>query len=329
MLRTKNLISELKDVPRAWVFEHYLKLNEILTGQDLRIKSPFNPGDKTPSTYIFWSKASGAYKFKCFSTGRGGDGVTLLMQLLNMKTRGEAAFKIMSDYNEFLLNNKEDFSLREFKIQQKYKVIDYKIRTWTNIDQKYWTPYHIGSALLDKFKILPLDSYLMTKEINGELQQLEIAGRNCIYGYFRADGTLYKIYQPLVKLNKFIKIKDYIQGTDQLTYSTPYLVINSSLKDVVGFTKLGYKEVETVAPDSENTLIPENVITSYKARYKGICTLFDNDEAGIKAMKKYQELYGLKGILLPLSKDLTDSMKDYPLLKVKQVLTPLLKQALK
>ena len=328
MISTKSLISELTDIPREWVFEYYLKLNEKLCGQDVQIKSPFNPIDKVPSTYVYYSKIKGKYMFKDFSSGKGGDGVTLVQCLFNLSTRGETAHKIMSDYNQFTLNNKEDYSLREFKIQQKYKVTDYVVRGWTNIDQKFWMQFHIGSKILDFYNVKPLESYTMAKEINGELQQLTISSRHHIYGYFRSDGTLYKIYQPMVKDNKFIKVREYIQGTDQLTYKTKYLVINSSLKDVMDFVKLGYKEAETVAPDSENTLIPEHVINSYKLKYKNICVLFDNDKPGIEAMERYKEKYGIKGCILPMSKDLSDSVRDYGILKVKEALTPLLKEAL-
>ena len=38
MISTKNLIYDLADVPREWIFEHYLNLTEKLTGQDLKIK---------------------------------------------------------------------------------------------------------------------------------------------------------------------------------------------------------------------------------------------------------------------------------------------------
>lgn len=328
MINTVTLISGLDEVPREWIFEFYLELGEKLCGQDVRTKSFFNPADKRPSFYVYFSKAHSRYKFKDFSVGRGGDGITLVQQMFNLSTRGEAAHKVITDYNQFSLTNTEDYSLREFKIQQKYKVTEFVRRSWTNIDQKFWTQFHIGSKLLEHYQVFPLESYKMTKEVDGELQELEITGRHCIYGYFRTDGTLYKIYQPLVKENKFIKVRDYIQGTDQLTYKTPYLVICSSLKDVIGFTRLGYKQAEAVAPDSENTLIPKHVIGAYRLKYKNVCTLFDNDQAGIEAMAKYADTYQIKGALLSMSKDLTDSMRDYGVPKVKETLTPILNQAL-
>jgi hypothetical protein len=325
MIRTKTLISELIEVPREWVFEFYLKLPDKLTGQSLMILSPFNPKDKRPSFSIFVGNTNN-YMFRDFSTNISGDSLNLVQRLFNLSTRGETAHKIVRDYNEWLLVNNNDYASREFKIEKKYKVTGFEKMGWTKLDEKYWTQFHIGSKLLEKYNVAPLSSYTMCRE--GEETGITISGRAYIYGFFREDGTLYKIYQPLVKDSKFIKVRDYIQGTDQLTMKTKYLVICSSLKDVMAFMKLGYKEAEAVAPDSENTLIAEHVISAYKLKYKSICIIFDNDEAGVNAMKNYEMKYGIKSALLPLSKDLSDSIRDHGIRKVQEVLTPILKEAL-
>lgn len=325
MIRTKTLISELIEVPREWVFEFYLKLPDKLTGQTLMILSPFNPKDKRPSFSIFVGNTNN-YMFRDFSTNISGDSLNLVQRLFNLSTRGETAHKIVRDYNEWLLVNNNDYASREFKIEKKYKVTSFDKIGWTKLDEKYWTQFYIGSKLLEKYNVAPLSSYTMCRE--DEQTGITISGRAYIYGFFREDGTLYKIYQPLVKDSKFIKVRDYIQGTDQLTMKTKYLVICSSLKDVMAFMKLGYKEAEAVAPDSENTLIGEHVISAYKLKYKSICIMFDNDEAGINAMKNYEMKYGIKSVLLSLSKDLSDSIRDHGIRKVQEVLTPILKQAL-
>lgn len=328
MIRTKSLISGINEVPREWVFEYYLNLGEKLTGQDVKIKSVFNTTDRNPSLSVYFAPSFGGYRFKDFSSGKSGDGVSFVQHKFDLSTRGEAAHKIISDYNQFVLEGKEDYSLRQFKVHSKYKVSEFKVRDWNTFDQKFWTKFHIGSRILDFYYVKPLESYKMTKEEDGEVKELTIQGRNYIYGYFRADGTLYKIYQPMVKDNKFIKVKDYIQGTDQLTFKVPYLVICSSLKDLMAFRKLGYKNAEAVAPDSENTLIPEHVISAYRAKYKGVCVLFDNDKAGIDAMDKYFNKYSTPKVHLHLSKDLSDSVRDHGVGTVRDKLTPLLKIAL-
>ncbi len=327
MLRIKSLITDITEVPREWVFEYYLQLPEKLTGQDVKIKSIFNPNDKTPSMYIY-NSSSNIYKFKDFSTGKHGDAINLVQEIFKLSTRGESAYKIMADYNEYLLDNKEDYSMREFKKRSKYKIVDFTMRTWTNLDEKYWTKFHIGSKLLEFYKVSPLTNYKLHKEEeDGSVKELIIRNHN-MYGFFRKDGTLYKIYQPLVKDSKFLKIRDYIQGSDQLTMKVPYLIICSSLKDIMAFTKLGYKNAEAIAPDSENTLIPEHVINAYRHKYKGIITLFDNDLAGIESMKKYQTKYDIPYVILELSKDLSDSIRDHGINKTRDILTPLLKEKL-
>ncbi len=328
MIKTKSIISGINEVPREWVFEYYLNLDQKLTGQDVKIKSVFNITDKNPSLSVYYTPSFGGYRFKDFSSGKSGDGVSFVQHKFELSTRGEAAHKIMSDYNEFILTSKDDYSLRKFKVHSKYKISAFTVRKWNVLDQKYWTNFHIGSKILDSYYVKPLESYTMTKEEDGDIKELHIKGRNYSYGYFRADGTLYKIYQPMVKDSKFIKIKDYIQGTDQLTMKVPYLVICSSLKDLMAFMKLGYKNAEAIAPDSENTLIPEHIIAAYKLKYKSICVLFDNDAPGIEAMQKYKDKYDLQGLHLKLSKDLSDSIKDQGVFKVRDIITPLLKKAL-
>lgn len=328
MIKTKMLIVEIADVPREWVFEYYLTLSEKLCGQDIKISSVFNSADKRPSMYIYFSKSKSYYMFKDFSTGTSGDGVSLVQAMHKLSTRGESAHKIIEDYNRFILTNKEDYSLREFKMRSKYKVVKFTTRSWTNMDQKYWTKYHIGSKLLEFYKVTPLSMYTMSKIEDEEDKELVVKGLN-IYGYFRKDGTLYKIYQPMVREYKFIKVWDYIQGMDQLTMNVDYLLICSSLKDIMSFSKLRIKNVEAIAPDSENILIPEHVITSLKYKYKSVITMFDNDEAGISSMKKYKAKYDVPSVHLEMEKDVSDAIKFHGINKVRDILIPLLTKTLK
>lgn len=325
MISTKNVTISLLDVPREWIFEYYLKLDQKLTGQDIKMKSVFNKTDKNPSMYIYYNKKYSRYLFKDFSTDIAGDGVDLVQKMFNLTTKGEAAHVIIEHYNKWLINNKDDVQMRDFKIHQKYRIKDFTTRSWNTDDQKYWSKYAIGSNLLDKYKVSALLNYTLEKEdSDGILIQRVITGPR-LYGYFRSDGLLYKIYQPMIKDFKFIKVHNYIQGTDQLTVKVPYLIICSSMKDLMCFMKLGFRNAEAVAPDSENNLIPEHVITAYKHKYKGICTLFDNDEAGKQGMNKYHTKYDIPYINLELEKDLSDSIEKHGVRKIREILLPLLK----
>jgi len=326
MISTKNIIGDLNDVPKEWVFEFYLKLPEKLTGQSIKIKSIFNSREKTPSMYIYMDNNNN-YKYKDFSSGYGGDGLSLVQHLFNYPTRGQASFKIIDDYNEFVKHN-EPVVKTELKAHSKYKVTDYQIRHWNNFDQAYWQSFKIGSKMLEYYNVAPLEFYEMTKEDNLGVQSTMKITNNHVYGYFRNDGTLYKIYQPKVKDNKFIKVRDYIQGSEQLRGDKSFLIITSSLKDLMAFNKLKIKDAECIAPDSENSMIPTNFMVNAIRHYKNIFVLFDNDEAGIKAAEKYKSKYGFEYVVLELEKDLSDSIKTHGVDKVRDNLLPLLKQTL-
>lgn len=326
MISTKNLIYDLADVPREWVFEHYLNLTEKLTGQNIKIKSIFNTREKTPSMCVYLDR-NNIYKFKDFSSGNGGDCLSLVQNLFNLPTRGTASFKIIEDYNQYVLNNGFN-PIKSYKQHSKFKVTDYEMRHWNTLDQKYWMKYNIGSRLLSKYNVVPLEYYIMEKtDENDVLSSITIKG-NYVYGYFKDDGTLYKIYQPKVKDSKFIKVRDYIQGSEQLTYDKPYLIITSSLKDLMAYNKLRISNSESIAPDSENTMIPENIMSNISSKYKGVCVLFDNDEPGIRAAEKYKLKYGFNYIVLNLEKDLSDSIEKHGVEKTRNVLLPLLKEIL-
>ena len=323
MISTQTIISDLNQIPREWVFEFYLNLNQRLSGQSLKIKSIFSSKDKVPSMCIYIDN-NGRYRFKDFSSGYGGDGLNLVMHLFQLGSRGKASFKVIDDYNEYI--SKNDYVPLDYKPESKYKVSDYEIRHWTTLDKSYWQIYKLNSNLLGKYNVHPLSYYKMIKEDEGrELHSFTKEG-NFIYGYFREDGSLYKIYSPKNKDNKFIKVRDYIQGKDQIKFDSKYLIIVSSLKDLLCFKLLGIGNVECIAPDSENSMIPINLMQSYKDKYKKIIVLFDNDEAGIKSAKKYQDIHKFDYINLELSKDLSDSVKDFGIDKVKEEVFKLLKR---
>jgi hypothetical protein len=107
-----------------------------------------------------------------------------------------------------------------------------------------------------------------------------------------------------------------------------YKMSNDDGKDVMAFDKLKFKNAEAIAPESENTLIPENIMEKYIDRYDKVCTLFDNDVPGIRSMEKYKNKYGIKSVHLKLEKDLSDSIEAHGINNVRIHLYPLLTKAL-
>jgi len=332
MISTKSALTTQSGVPNAWVFEYYCKLGERLTGQIVNLKSLLNPEDSNPSMYILVGKR-GEYIFKDYSADKAGDGWVFVKCLLEKQYGREVQYKealekMQADYRQFRENNRDEYLEGEYSVQVPYRVSDYATREWNLTDAKYWRRYLIGSSTLEQFNVRPLSYYRMSRQDESGLKEFYISGER-IYGYFRSDGSLYKIYKPDSQENKFVKIADYIQGTDQLTYKKDYLVIASSLKDGMCLHGFGYKNIEFVAPDSENTLIRKETISIYKENYKGIFTLFDNDSAGMKAMAKYRNYYNVNGVLLPMCKDLSDSVEAHGRSSVRSVLEPLMRKSLK
>ena len=323
MISTKNLISDLEEVPREWVFEYYLNLREKLTGQNIKMLSAFNVRDKVPSMFIY--QDGGKYKFKDFSSGFQGDQVELVRYLFNYDARFKATNRIITDYQEYLKHNAP--AVRgPIQFHDKFKVIDFEMRHWNTLDQKYWTQFKIGSSILSQYNVVPLEFFTMSKtEIDDSVTSYRFS-RPYVYGYFRNDGELYKIYMPKIPEKKFIKIQNYTQGMDQLQYDSKYLLIVSSLKDLLSFKKLGIGNIECIAPDSENTMIGESVINKLREKYSKIIVLFDNDEPGIKAAQRYQDKYNIPHVILDMSKDLSDSVKDHGIEAVRDKLLSLLKQ---
>jgi hypothetical protein len=316
MFNTKNLVHDIKDVPVPWVFEHFCELKEKLSGQDVKVKSMFNPKEKTPSMCIYFDDKKQQYKFKDFSTGIGGDHLTLVKEITSLSFYKSCGL-IVEKYNDFVLHNNGGYDLKEFKQASKYKVEQVCFRSWSSQDQYYWTQFNIGSKLLDQYHVRPLDYYKMTKDD----KELYIKG-NYIYGYYKEDGALYKIYQPKTQDKKFLKIRDYVQGSEQLE-GHHTLVIASSLKDIMSLKSLRLN-VDVIAPDSENSMIRKNLIDDYKEMYSTVIAMFDNDEPGIKAMEKYRDDYKIHPLLLPMSKDLSDSIRDFGAKEVRNRLVPLL-----
>lgn len=308
MLKNKLIIVSIDDVPNFWIFEHYLKLSEKLQGQDVTIKSVFSSNDYFPSMFIHYDKSTGKYIFNDFSSGLKGGAVDLVRYLFNIDFK-EAYFKIINDYKHFIQNNKVGYEEVEVKHYSKFIVSDYEIREWNNLDYNYWKKYFISSEKLEEYCIYPLAYYKLEKVEDG-VNIFKNVQREYIYGYFRKDGTLHKIYQPFVLDCKFFKVSQYIQGSEQLKFESDYLIINSSMKDLISFDILNINNTETIAPDSENVLIPKDYISFYTKKYKKIFTIFDNDEAGKKAVIKYKEVYGIDGITLDTEKDVADSVKN-------------------
>jgi DNA primase len=95
----------------------------------------------------------------------------------------------------------------------------------------------------------------------------------------------------------------------------------------MAFKLLNFKNIECIAPDSENTMLTEKQIEYYKKRYELITVLFDNDVAGKESSKKYNQQYDLPIISFEVEKDLAECIKQHGIDNTKVFLKPILKIA--
>lgn len=305
-------------VPDEWIFEKFLNLPEVLTGQSVSIRSVFNPNDTNPSLIVYYCTKNDGYRFKDFSSGHHGNAFNLVQYLYDISLP-EALRKIQDLYennDDYLLDNRVVIPIvKEIK--------NYKVRSWNLTDKDYWTQYYIGSKELEEHNIKPLASYelVVTKGTEVKIKSFELA---CSYGYFTKDGELYKIYNPKNSVGKFLKIKDYDQGCNQLSENNQWLIIMASMKDLIAFKQLSFPNIDCIAPHSENTILSEEAMKHYQSKYKLVTILFDNDTAGKNAALKYKELYGIHHTEFDVEKDVAECVRQHGIENTKMFLKPLL-----
>lgn len=325
MFTLNNHINTIKDVPSDWIFENYLSLPEVLTGQKVRIKSIFNDKDNDPSMYIYYDEKVKYYKFKCFSTGRYGNAVEC-MKAYWKKDYFETCEKIINDYLEYKKLGKPS-DKKEFQTV-KWTICEHTRRLWTVNDAKYWTQFNIGSSLLERYKVYPIDKYTMCKSVNGILTgEVFTIQKPNIYGFYHSKDTLYKVYQPLYADKKFLKLADYTQGFEQLENKNN-LIITSSLKDCMAIKSIKDIDVDVLAPSSENTKLPEEMIDYLKTKYKTVVTYMDSDPAGVLSMQYYFDKYNLPFVYINKEKDFSDLVKSIGIFKATTTFIPVLDKAI-
>ena len=311
MFSSESYIDDINIIPTQWILQNYLKLPYKLTGQTVKIKSLFNTKDRDPSMVFYWYK--NRYIFKDFSSGNKGGVIDAMMVLFN-KPFIDTSNIIKNDYLDFIKEGNVEEKINIEILEYKWAAKEVVVRKWNTNDVKYWTKHNASSDLLGNYCIKPLKSYTLSKiEVQGdvELESFTTNVQEYVYGYFKQDGSLYKIYRPFWKNKKFMTIdSEYIQGTEQLV-GFDYLGIASSMKDLIVLKSLKLK-VDFIAPNSENTTLSDETIEFYKTKYKAIFTLFDPDDAGIKAMKEYEKRFKIPFCYVPYKNngDIADMMKD-------------------
>lgn len=288
--------------------------------------------DNNPSFGIFKSKNNNTLLFKDLSTGISGNCIKFVQLLFNI-TYSQALKKIWDD----IVNKNISYSgygehISRWKPTTKTK-ISIQRKNFTGTDIKYWESYGIDKDTLKKYNVFPIQKFW----INDIPSSFTYSKENPIYAYKVFNS--FKIYMPFSETKKDkwrsnCTISD-IQGIIQIPKEIrigdkvgDLLVITKSLKDIMVLSAFN---IISIAPQSETSTIPKEVVYELKKRFKRIIILYDYDEGGIKGAEALSEKYGFEIIFIPKHyldvfgvKDISDFRKEFGEKKTEELLKEIL-----
>ncbi|MFW5890995.1 MAG: hypothetical protein ACOCUI_02150 [bacterium] len=283
--------------------------------------------DKHPSFGIFKSSKTGQLLFKDQSTGESGNCVKFVQLLYNLDTYNQALKQIWEEViikRHFRKSKKGQF-IASSKFESK-KTILIKRRNWTSYDDEYWKQYKIDRKTLNKFNVHPIESFWVN-DIKSNLTN----SKNCpMYAYKVFNA--FKIYRPMskIKADKWRSncTKYDIQGWEQLPEKGDVVVITKSLKDVMVLSRF---KILSVAPHSEVSVVPSEVIYELKKKFKKVIVLYDNDITGKQSSELLSDIFDLNNAMIPSHylelygiKDISDFIKEFGIMKTKELLKEIL-----
>ena len=185
-------------------------------------------------------------------------------------------------------------------------------------DYNYFNQFNIrNNSIINTFVI---QNYW----INDNLNTYEYSKNDPCYAYYLGkiqDTILWKLYFPLRKENRFIcNNKICIENINEIK-GNKFLILVKSQKDKLLlrqiFKDLNINIVDVYSVNSENIIIPDNIIKFIRNKYNKIFSAFDNDKAGIESTNLLVASYNIYPIFLKgcsaynYSKDITDTSRDY------------------
>lgn len=213
----------------------------------------------------------------------------------------------INDYHETLKLIAEDFGIIKMPVKREIKAFeisipnqvfkqnaqtDIRVKVYDEFTERhleYWGRYGIDIDKLKQFRVYPIERLF----INGK--EIRFGNKLC-FGYFYSyyideSGRrieFWRIYFPGQKKMRFVSNwkAGMIQGWKQLVDSGKTIVITKSLKDVICMSKFG---INAIAPCSESTFVPDDMLDELKARFNNIVVMYDNDKAGLAAMVKIRK----------------------------------------
>ena len=288
----------------CYYIEEVLGPLDIKIGENLR--SPLREDDTNPSFRLYYG--NGGLLFTDYGKKNNTGDIAYFVAELYSITEMEALKKIVSDFGLSSSEFTKELPVRKQVIKNK-KELGIKVKSFTKQDLAFWNSFRVGYSTLKRYNVFSVDYVLW--------DGYPIKPPNLAFAY--RIGDYLKVYSPFDKKHKFISSfpRNYVEGMLQLKYCKDLLIITKSLKDVMVLHEMGY---EAVAPKSENTVIPVEILSKLESKYDKIIIFFDNDG------KHKAEDYPYRSIELPITKtkDISDLARDYGLIEARKILNQLL-----
>lgn len=313
MLTVENILRVINPI------DIYKRYSSNFQKINSHFKSDFRV-DPKPSAIVYYY--NGTWLYNDF----GGNGSMNCFQFVQLKlglTFKEVLERINNDFSLCLGgsgfgNTKMSHKSIIIEPQSEFKtIITVKRREFKPHDLEWWGSQAWNEEMLNFAKISPIEYFRLTSErkgIDNMLYKCDDYSYNMDY-YWHNGIFRRKLYFPKKEpLKKWLSNVDktVVQGWDLLPKSGNILFITSSFKDCAPFYRI-YGKWCAIAPNNEGSWLPDKVFYKLKSRYDKIYIYFDNDEAGIKAAKKYSAIYKIPYIHNPIGspKDPTDFWRKY------------------
>ena len=308
-------------------FEHYLgvPVKKGLFRSPSVIRSDANP------TCSFYKNKNNILMYKDFA-GPTFDFIGCVMYLFNCNYYN--ALRIIA--HDFNIIPIADIPRNPPKIQYTNTVlektsksrIEVELKEFSEKELKWWEGFGISKNTLKKFQVYSVKSIFL----NG-IYFSSSSESSPIYGYYggtASDGAeLWRLYMPTKRNYRFLSnwSQEMIQGSKQLPKSGEFVVITKSMKDVMSLYEFG---ITAIAPNSENLFLTEPQYNKIKSRFNQVYLLYDRDLPGVKSANKIRKKFKeVKVLLTPKTKDFSDYVKKYGIMKTFKLVEEWLKNRMK
>ena len=308
-------------------FEHYLgvPVKKGLFRSPSVIRSDANP------TCSFYKNKNNILMYKDFA-GPTFDFIGCVMYLFNCNYYN--ALRIIA--HDFNIIPIADIPRNPPKIQYTNTVlektsksrIEVELKEFSEKELKWWEGFGISKNTLKKFQVYSVKSIFL----NG-VYFSSSSESSPIYGYYggtASDGAeLWRLYMPTKRNYRFLSnwSQEMIQGSKQLPKSGEFVVITKSMKDVMSLYEFG---ITAIAPNSENLFLTEPQYNRIKSRFNQVYLLYDRDLPGVKSANKIRKKFKeVKVLLTPKTKDFSDYVKKYGIMKTFKLVEEWLKNRMK